>query len=184
MDAARQLAQLLERLAQLLARRRRAALGGRRGSSSSLARASRAQRERDEALLGAVVQVALEAPALGQAEATMLAARLLQLRDAGAQLGLQALVLQRQRGGGGRPSAELGVVGERGVVDDRGDAARRRARPASTVTPRSPAGDAAPAVGVDPRVAFPALEHELEACGSPSARPARRAGSGGAGDLR
>ena len=66
MDAARELAQLLERERQLL-RRAREHLGGasRIGLDSRLRHPQR-QGERDEPLLRAVVEVPLEAPALGR----------------------------------------------------------------------------------------------------------------------
>ena len=81
------------------------------------------ERERDELLLGAVVEVALDAPARVRrrprrcAGATRAAPRR-------ARAGrLQALVVDRQRDAGGGGVDELGRRVERGVVDDRGDAA-------------------------------------------------------------
>ena len=100
------------------------------------------ERQRDELLLGAVVEVALD-PAAGVVGGLDDAhARDAQLLDAGAQVGLQALVVDRQRGAGGggvdelRPGVELGVVDDRGdaaaVALDRGPgAARSRARAAA-----------------------------------------------------
>ena len=91
------------------------------------------ERQRDEPLLRAVVQVALQAPALGQPGLEQPLARALQLVDAGAQLGVEALVVERERGGGADRRDELGLVAQRAVVDERADAAalaldpRRRA---------------------------------------------------------
>ncbi len=86
------------------------------------------QRERDEPLLGAVVQVALEPAALGGPGLDDPGARGAQLLDPGAQLGLQALVLDREARGGRDRADELRVVAERAVVHDRADARGPRAR--------------------------------------------------------
>ena len=68
MDAARELAQLVEALGELLLRAWRAARARPAGSFSSFALDQpQVERERDEPLLRAVVQVALEPPALGVA---------------------------------------------------------------------------------------------------------------------
>ena len=123
MDAARQLAQLLQGAGQLVARGvEHGARGAVRVRLQAALGQPELQRERDQALLGAVVQVALQAPALEHRDLDDPRARGLQLVEAGAQLGLQALVLQRQRGGGGDRAHEPGLVGQRGVVDDRADA--------------------------------------------------------------
>ena len=83
------------------------------------------QRERDEPLLGAVVQVALEPAALGRAGLDDSRARGAQLLDPGAQLRLQALVLDREAGRGGD-----GARPARGRRTARGRArSRRRAGP-------------------------------------------------------
>ena len=81
------------------------------------------ERERDEPLLGAVVEVALEPPALGVARRDDPLARGLQLGEPRRRLGVQARVLERDRRRGGDRLDELGVVVERGVVDERGDLA-------------------------------------------------------------
>ena len=47
----------------------------------------------------------------------------LQLLDAGVQLGVEPLVLQRERRAAAARAEELGLVAQRAVVDDRGDAA-------------------------------------------------------------
>ena len=160
MDAARQLAQLAERLAQLLA----GAVEQRGGGGGVVlelgAGQLHLQRERDEALLRAVVQVALQAAALGQAEgrdrsrATPAARRPGRAaRPAGARSRAPARPPRRPA------RIELGVVGERRAVDDRGD----RLAVAQDLGDAAIAGrDAAAALGVDPLVALPALEHEVE----------------------
>ena len=80
------------------------------------------RRERlDEPLLGAVVEVALELAAGGVAGLDDAGARGAQVAQAGAQVGLQALVLERDPGRGGDGADELRLVLERGVVDHRGD---------------------------------------------------------------
>ena len=86
------------------------------------ARQPELQRQRDEALLGAVVEVALEAAALAHRDLDEPRPRRLQLLDPGAQLGLEALVLELQRRRGRRGADEARVVAQRGVVDDRADA--------------------------------------------------------------
>ena len=121
MDAARELAQLAQR-----------------GGSSSRARSSRRaadvgvalqlalgqaelERQGDEPLLGAVVQVALEAAALEGRDVEQPGAGTLELLDAGPQLGLQALVVERQAGGPGDHADELGLLDQRLLVDDGAD---------------------------------------------------------------
>ena len=81
-------------------------------------------RERDEPLLRAVVEVALELAARGVAGLDDPGARGPQVAQAGAQVGLQALVLERDPGGGGDRADELAARRcSAGVVDQRGDAA-------------------------------------------------------------
>jgi len=62
MDTARQLAQLRERVPELVARRVEQPGGRRRVGVDLGAGEPELQRQRDEALLGAVVQVALDSP--------------------------------------------------------------------------------------------------------------------------
>ena len=100
-DAARELAQLLERELQLLLRADHQALGGVGVLAHAALRQAQRQRHRDEPLLGAVVQVALQAAALGDAGLDEPLARGAQLLHARAQLGGQLLVLHGQRGRGG-----------------------------------------------------------------------------------
>ena len=123
MDAARQLAQLLQRARPARRARRRACRRGRVRAVSSRRLASpscsesatrrcwapscRSRSRRRRSNIDDLHQPR---------------ARGLQLVEARAQLGLQALVLQRQRGRGGHRAHEPGLVGQRGVVDDRADA--------------------------------------------------------------
>ena len=78
-------------------------------------------RDRDQPLLGAVVQVALDPAALGVGGVDQPRARRLELDQPGPQLGLQALVLQRQARRGAHRAHELGVVLEHRIVHQRGD---------------------------------------------------------------
>src|SRR5690242_688029 len=99
MDAPRKLAELLERGLQLAPRglqqpRRR----GRLRVDLAL-REAELERQRDEPLLGAVVEVALEPATLADRHLHEPRARGLQLLDPRAELGLQALVLELQRRG-------------------------------------------------------------------------------------
>src|SRR4029079_7365639 len=77
---------------------------------------------RDEALLGAVVEVALQAAALAHRDLHEPRPRRLELFDPRAPLGLEALVLELQRGRGRGRADQARVVAQRGVVDDRADA--------------------------------------------------------------
>ena len=106
------------------------------------------QRERDEPLLGAVVEVALESPArrvAGIDDARTRGAKLLELR---AQLGVEPFVLERERGGRTHRPDQLALVLERDVVHDRRHA-RRPSRPACTAVLSRPAGSPRLARGVD-----------------------------------
>ena len=126
-DAARELAQLGERERELLLGAVEQLVGP-VGVLVQLALGEpQRQRERDEPLLGAVVQVALQPPALLRAGLDDPGARGAQLLDAGAQLGLQALVLHREAGGGRDRAQQLGVLA----------AASRRARSRPTRRPSS-----------------------------------------------
>ena len=75
--------------------------------------------ERDEPLLGAVVQVALEPAALGVAGRDDALARRLHLGEPSLRLRQQALVLERHRRRGADRLDHLRVVVERRVVDER-----------------------------------------------------------------
>ena len=137
MDAAGELAQLGERLRELRARLLEQ-LDRPRGPTRTRAGERERERQRDEPLLRAVVEVALEPPPLDVGGLDEPEPGGAQLLEAGAQLGLQALVLEREAGGGDHRVDELGMVAERGVVHDRGD------RPAG---PLDGGGDAGGAVG-------------------------------------
>ena len=78
------------------------------------------QRERDEVLLRAVVQVALDPPARVVAGRDQPRARRAQLLVAGPQLGVEALVAQREPGRRARGAHQLRLLEQRGVVHDRG----------------------------------------------------------------
>ena len=77
------------------------------------------EREADELLLGAVVEVALDPPPRGVARLDDPQPREPQLLHARLQVGLQALVVDRQRRGRRGRHDQLGRGVERGVVDDR-----------------------------------------------------------------
>ena len=102
------------------------------------------ERQRDEPLLGAVVQVALEPLALLLAGLDDARARAPQLLEPGAQLGLQPGVLERDPGGRAHGVEQLGLVAR---APGRGPAPRRasrRGRSASSPGP-CPARAARPA---------------------------------------
>ena len=171
-DAARELAQLGERdgelVGELLDHRHEV------GVLHPRAQQPQVERERDELLLGAVVQVALQPPARGVGGLHDAGARDPQVLDAGAQVGLQPLVVERQRRGRRgrvdelRRRVELGVVDDRRhpapvVLDRRPRAARSRgpgAAPGARARPRTPRGRAA--------------SRRSTACGRRRARPAAR----------
>src|SRR3954466_15364298 len=122
MDAPRELAELRERAVELAPRgveRAPAELGIVRELAP---RQAELERQRDEPLLGAVVQVALEAAALAHRDLDEPGAGGLQLFDPGPQLGLEALVLELEGGRGGRGADEARIVAQGGVVDDGADA--------------------------------------------------------------
>ena len=79
------------------------------------------EREVDQPLLGAVVEVALDPAALGVAELHDPGPGGADLLELGPDLGLEALVLDRQAGGGGDRLDQLGLVVQGGVVDQGGD---------------------------------------------------------------
>ena len=86
-------------------------------------REAKRERERDEPLLRAVVEVALEPPPLGVARLDDARPRRAQLLELRAHLGLQALVLEREPGRGGDLVDELLVVEQAGRVPEHGDVA-------------------------------------------------------------
>ena len=124
MDAARELAQLGERGGQLALGRGHELLGGGGVAAADAALGElELERERDEALLGAVVEVALEPPALRVARRDQPLARRAQLREAGPRLGVQVLVLERDRRGRADGLDQLRILVERRVVHERRDLA-------------------------------------------------------------
>ena len=94
------------------------------GSSlEALARELQLDHQRDQPLLRAVVQVAAEPPALGVAGLDQPRAGRAQRLQPRAQLDLEPRVLERERGGRGRVAQQLRRLAQRGVVDERADAA-------------------------------------------------------------
>ena len=121
MDAARELAQLRERDGELVAELVDG--GGRlRVVAQPRAQQPQVERERDELLLGAVVQVALDLAAGVVGGLDDPPARVAQLLQPRAQVGLQALVVERQRGGRRGRVHQLRRRVQLGVVHDRRDA--------------------------------------------------------------
>src|SRR3954447_9803120 len=113
MDAARELAQLLQRALQLAARcveepRRR----GRVAVELAL-REAELERQRDQPLLRAVVEIALEPAALAHRHLDQPGPRALQPPPPRAQLGLEPLVLELERRRRGRRADEARVVTQR-----------------------------------------------------------------------
>ena len=88
------------------------------------------EREHHQPLLGAVVEVALEPPALGVARLDGARARRAQLLEPRARLRLQPLVVEREPGGGADLLEQPGVVEQLGAVGDHARPAGRRARAA------------------------------------------------------
>jgi len=75
------------------------------------------ERERDQPLLGTIVEVAFELAPLGDAGLDDPLARALELGDARAQLGVQPLVLEHQSRGGSGGLQQTALLGQRAVVD-------------------------------------------------------------------
>ena len=117
MDAARELPQLGQRDRELLADLVDGA--GQPAVTQPRLEHPQVQRERDELLLRAVVQVALDPPPRVVRRLDDPQPRDPQLLHPRAQLGLQALVVDRERGGGGGRGDELRRRVELRVVDDR-----------------------------------------------------------------
>ena len=101
MDPARELAQLLERLRELVAGGRHELLRQRRVGVDAALDHPQLERDGDEPLLCAVVEVALQPPPFGVAGGDDALARGPQLREPILGLGLQPRVVERDRGGGG-----------------------------------------------------------------------------------
>jgi hypothetical protein len=123
MDPARELAQLLERLVELLAHLDDV-LRGCVGIGMDLRfDQTQVERDRDEPLLGAVMEIPLESAALGVAGRHDASARLAQIVHVRLQLGVEAAVLESQSGGRSHRLEQLGGVAKRRIVDDRRDPA-------------------------------------------------------------
>ena len=118
-QAARDVAQLLERERDLASRPTRAGACASGSPSSMLLEQAELERERDQPLLGAVVEVALEPLALLLSGLDHAPARAPQLLEPRLQLGLQARVLERDRGGRADRIEQLRLVVQRRVVDQR-----------------------------------------------------------------
>ena len=118
MNAARQIAQLLEALPQLVDRaveeRRRVGTVGHAHACEP-----EVQRQRHEPRLRAVMEIAFDAPPLAVGRLDQSRSRGTQLDEARAQLGVEALILQRQGGGRAGGANRRGVL--RAVVHDGGD---------------------------------------------------------------
>ena len=89
---------------------------------AALLRAGQPDREAqsEQRLLGAVVEVALDAATFGVGRAHQPCARLADVVQAGAQIGLEPRVLEREPGRGGDGFEQFRVLAQRGVVDQRG----------------------------------------------------------------
>ena len=117
MDSARELAQLLERLRELIAGRLHQPLRQCGVGLDAALDHLQLERHADEPLLCAVMEVALQPPPFGVTGGDDALARGPQLREPILGLGLQSRVVERDRRGGGHRAHELGIVVERRVVD-------------------------------------------------------------------
>ena len=91
-----------------------------RAAGAALERAQ-PQRERDELLLRAVVEVALEPPPLGLAGGDDPLPRGVHLVELGADLAGQALVVEREPAAAATARQQLGLLAQRGVVHERAE---------------------------------------------------------------
>jgi hypothetical protein len=119
-DAARELAELVKRLLQLLLGIREQFVGARRPLGKLGAGELEGEAECEEALLRSVVEVALEPTSLCVAGGDDPGPRCSHLFELRAQLGMQSLVLERQARRGRYRVHELGLLRERRVVDEHG----------------------------------------------------------------
>ncbi len=135
------------------------------------------ERDGDELLLRAVVQVALDPPARGVGALDDPRARRAQLDDVGAQLGVEPGVLERQRGRAADRGDELRVLVRRRARA--APPAGRRARPACDARPEPGAGGAngAPAASTQSlALGQPVGERERAVAERGGQRVAQRAG--------
>ena len=121
MDAACQLAQLLEGLVHLLARGRDQPDGFLGVDLDPVLGEAERDRQRHQPLLRAVVEVALDPPPRGVPGLDQPGARSGELLDARLELRVQTLALQRDVGGGANDLQQLRLVVQRRVVDERRD---------------------------------------------------------------
>ena len=91
----------------------------RRGRGRAAPEPAELERERDQPLLGAVVEVALQPLPLLLSRLDHPPARAAQLLEAGLQLDVQPAVLERDGGRRADRVEQLGLVVERGVVHQR-----------------------------------------------------------------
>ena len=100
-------------------------------------RAPKLEGQGDESLLSAVVEIALDPPALFVGSRHDAHTGLLHLRQLGAHLRVEARILEREPGGCARGTKQLGLVDEGRVVNERGDrltlVLEDRDRPAGTI---------------------------------------------------
>ena len=174
MDPARELAQLADRLVEVLRRAVEQLPGRLRIVVHARARQPQAQRERDEPLLRAVVQVALDLAPRRVGALDDPRARGAQLGDGRAQLRRQPLVLQRQRGRAADGVHELGLLGQRRVVHEHRD------RAPVALDGRAAVGSSGSVDRVRrarrPTRRAPAASRRARATGRAARRPARPAG--------
>ena len=119
-DPARQLAQLTRRFVQLFERRVEQR-GRLRVARDQVSRQAQVDAERHQPLLCSVVEVPFEPPAFRVSRGDDPRARGAELVNAGAQLGVQPLILECERGRGADCLHEVALLCKVGVVDDRGD---------------------------------------------------------------
>ena len=123
MQATGELAELLERLLEVVADALEHRLRGRRIVVQGFLGHPEVEGEGDEALLGAVVQVPFEASPLGDACFDDAGARVPDLVELGPQLHEEALVLECEPGCAGDGVEQCRVLAQRRVVDERRDLA-------------------------------------------------------------
>ena len=121
MEPAGELAELFERELEVFADAVEHRFRGRRVVVQGFLGHAQVEGEGDEALLGAVVEVAFESPPLGVGGVHDARARVSGLRELGSQLGEEPLVVEREAGGAGDGVEQGGVLAERNVVDERRD---------------------------------------------------------------
>ena len=159
--------------------RRRRRVRGRVGVDLGAQQPQR-EREHDEPLLRAVVEVALEPPALGVARLDVRAREARSCSSCARASRLQPLVVEREPGGRADVLEQPGIVEQLGAVDEHGDRPRRRARAASPRGPSPRGSSTARPCGVDVARRRRA-DRRARAPDRRARRPARRAGGRAAG---